>query len=397
LDHGECRRKSRAAKARHLDNAWIKLGAVPERTILPSFRGLNIIALPLNPLKEKEMESSSGSAFLRVLSGERRDPPPIWIMRQAGRYLPEYRALRTRAKSFLDFCYTPELAAEATLQPLRRFELDAAILFCDILVIPDALGRKVWFVEGEGPRLEPLVGETDWRWDDPQAVPARLAAVYETVRAVRASLPAGRALIGFAGGPWTVATYMLQGEGGDKARSRRAAYERPGDVDRLLDALVEATARHLAAQAEAGAQALQIFESWAGGLSPSLFGRLVLQPTAKLVARLRALGVQAPIIGFPREAGVMAAAYVRETKVDALGLDTAADAAWARRELGPRLPLQGNLDPQALIAGGAALKRAVSEVRAAFAGGPHIFNLGHGVTPETPPDHVAALIRLVKG
>ena len=210
-------------------------------------------------------KSSERPALLRVLSGERVDPPPIWIMRQAGRYLPEYRELRTRAKTFLDFCYSPALATEAVMQPLRRFPLDAAILFSDILVIPDALGRKVRFVEGEGPRLRPLIEEDDWRFDDPQRALQRLAPVYEAVERIKRGLPKGIALIGFCGGPWTVATYMLQGQGGEKDRSRRAAYTRPGDVDALLDLLVEMSAQHLAKQVAAGADCVQIFESWAEG------------------------------------------------------------------------------------------------------------------------------------
>src|SRR5262249_27704304 len=207
-------------------------------------------------------------ALLRVLHGERVDPPPIWIMRQAGRYLPEYRELRSRAKSFLDFCYAPALATEAVLQPLRRFPLDAAILFSDILVVPDALGQKVWFVEGEGPRLEPLIPEPEWRLDEPEKALQRLAPVYETVERIKSALPSSTALIGFCGGPWTVATYMLQGRGGDKDQARRAAFQGYREVDALLDVLVETSALHLQAQVQAGADCLQIFESWAQGLPP---------------------------------------------------------------------------------------------------------------------------------
>jgi uroporphyrinogen decarboxylase len=335
--------------------------------------------------------------FLSVLQGSRIDPPPVWIMRQAGRYLPEYRAIRAKAKSFLHFCYSPDLATEVTLQPLRRFDLDAAILFCDILVVPDALGREVRFVEGEGPRLAPLADECDWPLGDPAGVAEYLKPVYETVSAVRGQLPADKALIGFAGGPWTVATYMLQGEGGDKARARQVALSRPDDVDRLLVTLVEATAQHLAAQARAGADAIKIFESWAGGLSPALFERVVLKPTTTLVERLRELGVKQPIIGFPREAGAALPDYAAQTGVNALALDTSADARWVRDNVPPDMALQGNLDPAALLAGPDALKRATDEVLDAFAGGPHIFNLGHGITPDVSPDTVANLIRLIKG
>jgi uroporphyrinogen decarboxylase len=336
-------------------------------------------------------------ALLRVLKGERIDPPPIWIMRQAGRYLPEYRELRGRAKSFLDFCYSPALATEAVLQPLRRFPLDAAILFSDILVVPDALGQKVWFAEGEGPRLEPLIPKAAWSFSDPAKAMQRLAPVYETVERVRGQLPDGCALIGFAGGPWTVATYMLQGRGGDKDEARRAVYMRPGDVQALLDVLVETTAQHLAAQVKAGADCLQIFESWAEGLPEPVFEKVILQPTVKLVKRLRELGVGVPIIGFPRGAGALIGSYARETGVDALGVDTQTPAAFAGGQAPAGMALQGNLDPQLLVVGGAALERGARAVLDAFRNGPHIFNLGHGVTPDAPPENVAELVRLVKG
>ena len=336
-------------------------------------------------------------AMLRVLAGERLDPPPVWIMRQAGRYLPEYRQLRTRAKDFMSFCYTPDLAVEAVLQPLRRFDLDVAILFSDILVIPDALGRKVWFVEGEGPRLEPLMEQATWTLGAAERVVDHLAPVYETVTRLRAALPGKTALIGFAGGPWTVATYMIQGQGGDKDRCRRTAYQRPADVEALLAVLVEATARHLAAQAAAGADCLQIFESWSEGLPEPLFERVILAPTTALIARLRALGVTAPVIGFPRGAGALLGRYARETGVTALGVDTQTPAAFARAQAPSGMPLQGNLDPQLLICGGEALERGTREVVAAFQGSPHIFNLGHGITPQTPPEHVTALVETLRG
>lgn len=335
-------------------------------------------------------------ALLRVLSGERLDPPPIWIMRQAGRYLPEYRELRSRTPNFLEFCYSPALATEAVMQPLRRFPLDAAILFSDILVVPDALGRKVWFVEGEGPRLEPLIGVDQWRFDDPERALQRLAPVYEAVERIKHGLHKHIALIGFCGGPWTVATYMLQGQGGEKDRARRAAYQRSGDVDALLRVLVEMSAQHLAAQVKAGADCVQIFESWAEGLSEPLFTRVIINPTKALVARLRELGVAVPIIGFPRGAGALFGRYAQETGVAALGVDTQTPAAFARAQAPEGMPLQGNLDPQLVIAGGAALEQGVGEVKAAFAGTPHIFNLGHGITPEAPPENVARLVELVK-
>ncbi|HYD89577.1 MAG TPA: uroporphyrinogen decarboxylase [Vitreimonas sp.] len=335
-------------------------------------------------------------ALLRVLNGERLDPPPIWIMRQAGRYLPEYRELRKRAKSFLDFCYSPSLATEAVMQPLRRFPLDAAILFSDILVVPDALGQKVWFVEGEGPRLEPLIGRDSWTLGDPAKAIQRLAPVYETVERIKANLDPSVALIGFAGGPWTVATYMLQGRGGDKDEARRAAYQSPRAVEDLLDALVETTAQHLAAQVRAGADCLQIFESWSEGLSPALFQKLIVLPTRKLVTRLRELGVTAPIIGFPRGAGAQIAAYAQETGITALGVDTQTPASYAFDVAPEGMALQGNLDPQTLVVGGEAMEDAAREVLIAFRGMPHIFNLGHGITPEATPENVEQLVRLVK-
>lgn len=342
------------------------------------------------------MAGRKSLALLRVLAGERADPPPIWIMRQAGRYLPEYRELRTRSKTFLDFCYSPALATEAVLQPLRRFPLDAAILFSDILVIPDALGRKVSFVEGEGPRLDPLIAEESWRLGDIERAIQRLAPVYEAVERIRANIADDVALIGFAGGPWTVATYMLQGRGGDKDDARRAAYERLHEVDALLAVLVEATARHLVAQAKAGADCLQIFESWAEGLAPALFQRLVISPTRDLVNRIRELGVDAPIIGFPRGAGAQLANYANETGVTALGVDTQTPADFAIEATPERMPLQGNLDPQTLIVGGESLARAARDVLISFRSAPHIFNLGHGITPNAAPENVAALVQLVK-
>ncbi len=341
-------------------------------------------------------EGENLPALLRVLNGERLETPPIWIMRQAGRYLPEYRELRTRAKNFLDFCYSPALATEAVMQPLRRFPLDAAILFSDILVVPDALGQKVWFVEGEGPRLTPLLGEPKWTFGEPEKAIQRLAPVYEAVERIKANLPAGVALIGFAGAPWTVGTYMLQGRGGEKDEARRAIYERPDDVYALLDVLVETTAQHLAAQVKAGADCLQIFESWAEGLPPAIFQRVIIQPTRKLIDRVRALGVTVPIIGFPRGAGVQIGAYANETGINALGIDTQTTADYAFEAAPEGMALQGNLDPQTLVVGGEALDRAARDVLIAFKSAPHIFNLGHGITPQATPENVERLVRVVK-
>jgi uroporphyrinogen decarboxylase len=318
-------------------------------------------------------------------------------MRQAGRYLPEYRELRTRTKSFLEFCYSPALAAEAVMQPLRRFQLDAAILFSDILVVPDALGRGVQFVEGEGPRLAPLLEETAWRFESTEHAIQRLSPVYEAVERIRRSLPPETPLIGFCGGPWTVATYMLQGRGGDKDRSRRAVYERSADIDAVLEVLIETSAQHLANQVKAGADCLQIFESWAEGLPPPVFQRVVVAPTRKLIHRLRELGVTAPVIGFPRGAGAQLKAYVNETGVTALGVDTQTPAEFAFEAAPEGMALQGNLDPLALVVGGEALERAARDVLIAFRGAPHIFNLGHGITPDASPENVETLVRLVKG
>lgn len=344
------------------------------------------------------IDSSLGETkpLLRTLAGERQDTPPVWFMRQAGRYLPEYRELRKQAKTFLDFCYAPAMATEAVLQPLRRFDLDAAILFSDILVVPHALGRDVRFVEGEGPRLPPLLEETGWRFEDPERAIQRLAPVYETVERLTKAIPKKVALIGFAGAPWTVATYMLQGQGGDKDRSRAGAYARPEEVDALLTVLVEATARHLAAQAAAGAEVLQIFESWAEGLSEPLFERLVLKPTAALVARVRALGATAPIIGFPRGAGHHYSRYAVETGVTALSVDTSVPVTRLRAYLPKEMPLQGNLDPQLLVVGGEALRKGVHAVIDSFGDRPHIFNLGHGITPEAKIEHVSDMVEAVK-
>jgi uroporphyrinogen decarboxylase len=281
------------------------------------------------------------------------------------------------------------------LQPIRRFGFDAAILFSDILTVADALGRRVHFEDSAGPRLAPLVEEPVWRFDEPERALQRLAPVYETIERTRASLPREISLIGFAGGPWTVACYMLQGEGGEKDVARRAAYQRAHDVDLLLVTLADCTAQHLAQQARLGADCVQIFESWAQGLPDRLFKRLVIAPTKHLMTRLRGLGVTAPVIGFPRGATeTQIVAYARETGVTALGLDTAADpeALHARLEM----PLQGNLDPQLLTIGGTPLAEGVREALTVFRRAPHIFNLGHGITPDATPDNVAALVRLVR-
>jgi len=320
----------------------------------------------------------------------------MWMMRQAGRYLPEYRDLRHDKGSFLDLVYDTDAAAEVTLQPLKRFpQLDAAILFSDILIVPFAIGQNLSFVAGEGPRLTPPLATS--ALDQLTAYPARLEPIYETVRKVKAELPVGKTLIGFAGSPWTVATYMVAGQGSrDQSEARRLAYGEPDRFGELIARLEEVTLDYLSGQVEGGADALQLFDSWAGSLSPAQFERWVIAPTARLVARLRERHPDVPVIGFPKGAGGKAAAYARETDVDALGLDETVDPLWAARELPADLPLQGNLDPLALIAGGAPLERAVRQILDAFAGRPHIFNLGHGILPDTPIAHVEQLIAQVK-
>jgi len=334
--------------------------------------------------------------LVRVLKGERSERPPVWFMRQAGRYLPEYRALRAQAPDFVSFCLNPEMAAEATLQPMRRFPFSAAIVFADILLIPQALGQQVRFEAGEGPRLGALPPLEAMR-DRTEGAGEALAAVGETLSRVRAALEPDRALIGFAGAPWTVMTYMLDGEAReDRAMTRRHAYEQPGTVDALLDVMVEATARYLAMQARAGAQALQLFESWAEGLSDELFRRLVIEPHRKLVARVRELGVDVPLIGFPRGCGALAEDYAAAVPVDAVALDTAQPLALGRRIQQGRT-IQGALDPVLLRAGGPELDRRVEAYLEAWGQGPYVFNLGHGIFPDTPVAHVEQVLARVTG
>jgi len=335
------------------------------------------------------------SPLLAVLSGERRDPPPVWLMRQAGRYLPEYRALRAEKGGFLDLCYDPAAAAEVTLQPLRRFGFDGAILFSDILVVPHAMGQRLWFEAGEGPRLAPPL--LDGLLDGLPADPALLRPVYETVRRVRAALPPTVAMLGFAGSPWTVATYMVAGQGSkDQAPARRLAYRDPQAFGRLVDAIVAVTADYLVGQVDAGVQAVQLFDSWAGSLAPDQFRAWVVEPNARLAALVRARRPGVPVIGFPKGAGAKLPDYVAAMAPDAVGLDETVDPAWADAALPPGLPVQGNLDPLALHAGGPALARAVAAIRAAFARRPHVFNLGHGILPDTPVSHVDALLAMVR-
>jgi uroporphyrinogen decarboxylase len=335
--------------------------------------------------------------MLAVLRGERRDPLPMWMMRQAGRYLPEYRALRQEKGSFLNLVYDPDAAAVITVQPLKRFpKLDAAILFSDILIVPFAIGQNLTFVTGEGPRLTPTLAASEL--DELIAYPARLEPIYETVRKVKASLDPAKTLIGFAGSPWTVATYMVAGQGSrEQAEARRLAYSDPGKFGAIIARIEEVTLDYLSGQVEAGAEALQLFDSWAGSLSPGQFEQWVIAPTARIVASLRARHPDVPIIGFPKGAGGKLPAYARETGVSAIGLDETVEPVWAAKELPQALPLQGNLDPLALISGGEPLEAAVMRILDAFAGRPHIFNLGHGILQDTPIAHVERLISLVKG
>jgi len=339
---------------------------------------------------------TTSKPLIEALSGRPIDPPPVWLMRQAGRYLPEYRALRERFPDFLDFCRTPRAAAEATLQPGRRFDLDAAIIFSDILVIPDALGRRVTFTEREGPSLMPITAmrEVDRLVVDDRGL-ASLEPVYEALRRVRRELPDKTALIGFAGAPWTLACYMTREPGDREFFSTRVRAHRDPDLfDRLIDVLTATVSRHLVGQIDAGADVVQIFDSWAGGAPEALFRRLVIEPTRTIVEAVHAARPGVPVIGFPRGAGALIADYVSGTRVDAVGLDTQAPLSALIGELG--VPVQGNLDPALLVAGGEGMRAGVAAIKRAFRGRPAVFNLGHGVVPETPPEHVAELVRLVR-
>ena len=342
------------------------------------------------------MTQNTEKPLLDVLGGQKREVPPIWMMRQAGRYLPEYREVRARAGGILDLCFNPDFAAEVTLQPIRRFGFDAAIIFSDILVIPYALGRSVRFEVGEGPRLDPL--------DTPEKVATlattadfgKLGPVYEALRRVRAKLAPDVTLIGFCGAPWTVATYMVAGQS-DQAPARMLAYRHPEAFSKIIDALVENSIRYLLGQLNAGADCVQIFDTWAGVLPPREFLRWSIAPTARIVEGVRAKVPDAKIIGFPRGAGALLPAYIGATRVDAVSIDWAAEPSLIRERVQSRVAVQGNLDPLVLIAGGAALDRAVDDVLANYATGRLIFNLGHGIQPETPIAHVEQMIKRVRG
>ncbi len=342
------------------------------------------------------MTTTQPNRALSVLAGQALTPPPVWLMRQAGRYLPEYRELRSRKGSFLALCYDSDAACEITLQPIRRFGFDIAILFSDILIVPHAMGQDLTFTDGEGPRLAPPLKAADFE----ALQPARhhYLPIWETVRKVRASLAPEKALFGFAGSPYTVATYMVAGEGSkDQADARLIAYADPVHFQALVDRIAADTLHYLSGQIEAGADAVMLFDSWSGSLAPSEFERWVVAPTAWLVDRLRALYPATPIIGFPRGAGEKAPAYARETQVSAMAIDESTDLAFVVANTPDTLPLQGNVDPLALKAGGAPLARALADVLQIMQGRPHILNLGHGIDRFTPIPHVEALLAQLRG
>jgi uroporphyrinogen decarboxylase len=337
--------------------------------------------------------------MMRALAGEAQAVPPVWLMRQAGRYLPEYRATRAKAGSFLELCYTPELAAEVTLQPIRRFGFDAAILFADILLVPQALGAELAFVEGEGPRLSCIEGAADLaRLRPSDEIDGTIAPIYETVRLLKDRLPPDVPLIGFAGAPWTVATYMIAGRGtGDQAPARALIYREPATFDALIELLTTATTHYLARQIEAGADIVKLFDSWAGALPGPLFARYAIEPARRIAEALRARYPGVPFIGFPRGAGAGYLAYAEATDAACVALDTSVDPAWAAAALQPQRCVQGNLDPLLLVTGGDALVAATRRLVEAFAGGAHVFNLGHGITPDADPRNVELLLRTIRG
>jgi uroporphyrinogen decarboxylase len=342
--------------------------------------------------------SAQTKPILEVLAGRRQAVPPVWFMRQAGRYLPEYRELRAKAGGFLDLCFTPEWATEVTLQPIRRFGFDAAILFSDILVVPHALGRTVTFEVGEGPRLQPLDDAAKLNTLATQADETVFAPVYEAVRRVKAALPANVALLGFCGAPWTVATYMVAGRGTpDQAPARILAYREPQAFARMIDILVDVSSRYLIEQLKAGADAVQIFDTWAGVLPPREFARWSIVPVRQIIENVRRAIPDAKIIGFPRGAGASLAHYVDQVPVNAVSIDWMAESSFVRERIQSRIAVQGNLDPLALLAGGAALDRAVDDILESYGKGPLIFNLGHGILPETPIAHVEQTLRRIRG
>ncbi len=337
--------------------------------------------------------------LLRSLAGEAMDVPPVWLMRQAGRYLPEYRATRAQAGDFLSLCYNPELAAEVTLQPIRRYGFDAAILFADILLIPQALGADLWFVTGEGPRLSTITDASGMtRMKGKDDIHERLSPIYETVKILSGELPAETTLIGFAGAPWTVATYMIAGRGTpDQAPAHKLREEDPETFSALIDLITEATIEYLDMQVKAGAEVVKLFDSWAGSLKGDSFDRFALAPAKRIIAELKSRHPDLPIIAFPREAGDKYIGFAKEVGADCLAIDTSVDATWAAENLQIDGCVQGNLDPKLMVTGGEALRSEAKRICAALKGGPHIFNLGHGITPDADPENVHHLLEAIRG
>jgi uroporphyrinogen decarboxylase len=337
--------------------------------------------------------------LLRSLAGETMDVPPVWLMRQAGRYLPEYRATRAQAGDFLSLCYNPELAAEVTLQPIRRYGFDASILFADILLIPQALGADLWFVTGEGPRLSTITDASGMaKMKGKDDIHEHLAPVYETVKILSQELPKETTLIGFAGAPWTVATYMIAGQGTpDQAPAHKLREEDPATFDALMDLLTEATIEYLDCQVKAGAEVVKLFDSWAGSLKGEAFDRYALAPAKRIITELKTRHPDLPIIAFPREAGDKYIGFAKAVGADALAIDTSVDATWAAENLQGDTCVQGNLDPKLMVTGGDALQSEARRICDALKGGPHIFNLGHGITPDADPENVHRLLEAIRG
>jgi len=335
--------------------------------------------------------------LLETLKGNPGEKTPFWFMRQAGRYLPEYRKVRATAPSFMDFCYNPEKATEVTLQPIRRYGMDGAILFADILVVPDGLGQKVWFETGFGPRLDPIASEAAYNTLSLSGFHERVGNVYETLKRLSRELPPEVTLIGFAGAPWTVATYMIGGQGSkDHAAARQLGYGDPELFGKIINILVESTAEYLCRQIEAGADVVQIFDSWSAALPETMFRKWVIEPTKAIIEKVRAKHNEVPIIGFPRLAGAMLREYVEKTGVDGVSLDTGVPLEWAVQEIQPHVCVQGNLDPHLVVSGGKPMVTETIRILENLRKGAHIFNLGHGFVPETPPENVALLVETIK-
>ncbi len=343
------------------------------------------------------MVEKQNKKIIRALNNEVMDTPPFWFMRQAGRYLPEYRKLRASTKNFLELCYTPDLAVEVTLQPLQRFKTDAAIMFSDILVVPDALGQKVEFREGEGPILEPIRNVQEIEKLDICRLHDHLAPVYEIINRLSKEIPKTTSLIGFAGAPWTLAIYMVEGKGGTECGTTRVwAYKDPNGFTALIDLLIEAVSMYLIKQVEAGAEVLQLFDSWAGVLPEDQYNRWIIEPNKKIVEKVRSFYPEIQIIGFPRNAGSKYKKFIHDTKIDGISIDHTVSLEWARDNLQPYTCVQGNLDNHTLLAGGDALENSVLKILDTLSDGPFIFNLGHGILPKTPPENVERVAELIK-